>query len=319
MPKVSVIVPVYKVEAFIARCAAGLFAQTLDGIEFIFIDDCTPDSSMETLQSVIDSNIDRIAQKDWSVRIEHLPVNGGLPVVRRVGVELATGDFIIHCDSDDWPEPRMYEMMYDAAKKDNADMVICDFAVNDGNRVIENVKGSATTDKDRFIRDLLLQRSNWAVWNKMVSRRCYKEGLIYPTANMGEDLVLTFQTLLNASAISYVPETLYNYFLNTASMTNSKDDDTLMKYFWQRKANADIVYDVFRRNGLEGRYADELVSHKLFIKSRIRRTKFNRAKRRIWKETYPEINGKVLSNHSIPVVEKIKFIGTYLGIYPYKR
>ena len=74
-----------------------------------------------------------------------------------------------------------------------------------------------------------------------------------------------------------------------------------------------------KRHGLEEKYADEIVAHKLFIKSRIRRTRFNGQKRRIWKDTYREINGRVLSNPSIPLAEKIKFVGTYLGIYPYRR
>lgn len=319
MPKVSVIIPVYKVEDFIARCAESLFAQTLDGIEFVFVDDCTPDRSMDILQSVIDANRERMEEKGWSVVMEHMPVNSGLPAVRRRGIERSTGDYIIHCDSDDWPEPQMYGLMYEAAVRNDADIVICDFAVNDGASVIEKVKGAGTTDKDRFIRDLLLQKYSWAVWNKLVSRRCFTDGLIPPKGNMGEDMVQTFQLLLNAGSVAYVPQTLYNYFLNTASMTNSRDDETMMRYFRQRMENADIVYDVLKRNGLEEKYADEIVAHKLFIKSRIRRTQFNGHKRRIWKDTYREINGRVLSNPSIPLAEKIKFVGTYLGIYPYRR
>ena len=319
MPKVSVIVPIYKVEDFIARCAESLFAQTLDDIEFVFVDDCTPDRSMEILQSVIDANRERIEGKGWTVRIEHMPVNSGLPIVRCHGIKCSTGDYIIHCDSDDWPDPRMYEMMYEAGVRNSADIVICDYAVNDGTRVVEEVKGTETTDKDRFVRDLLLQKYSWALWNKLVSRRCFTDGLVPPKGNMGDDMVLVFQLLLNAGSIVHVPQTLYNYFLNMASMTNSRDDETMMRYFRQRKDNADIVYDILRRNGLEDRYADEIVAHKLFIKSRIRKTRFNRDKRRIWKRTYSEINGKVLSNPAIPLAEKIKFVGTYLGIYPYRR
>ena len=319
MPKVSVIIPVYKVEDFIARCAESLFAQTLADMEFIFIDDCTPDRSMEILQSLIDANKDRMEEMGWTIRIEHMPVNSGLPAVRRHGIQCSSGDYIIHCDSDDWPEPQMYSMMYETAVRNDADIVICDYAVNDGTSVIEEIKGAGTTDKDRFIRDLLLQKYSWAVWNKLVSRKCFTDSLIPPAGNMGEDMVQTFQLLLNAGTIAYVPKTLYNYFLNTDSMTNSRDDETMMRYFRQRMENADIVYDVLKRNGLEEKYADEIVAHKLFIKSRIRRTQFNGQKRRIWKDTYREINGRVLSNPSIPLAEKIKFVGTYLGIYPYRR
>ena len=103
MPKVSVIVPIYKVEPFIERCARSLFEQTLDDIEYIFVNDCTPDKSMEVLSRVLEDYPGRKEQ----VRIITMPVNSGLPKVRRAGLEVASGDYIIHCDSDDWVDRTM--------------------------------------------------------------------------------------------------------------------------------------------------------------------------------------------------------------------
>ena len=114
MPKLSVIIPMYGVEKYIGRCAESLFAQTLEDVEFIFIDDCTPDRSVEILQEVIDRNQPRFAGMNWIVRIEHMPTNGGQAAVRRHGVEVATGDYLIHCDSDDWVEPDAYKRMSQA-------------------------------------------------------------------------------------------------------------------------------------------------------------------------------------------------------------
>jgi len=319
MPKVSVIVPVYKVEDYIARCVSSLFAQTLDDLEFIFIDDCTPDRSMDILGSLIDANSARIGEQGWKVLIEHMPENSGVAAVRERGIRLATGDYIIHCDSDDWVEPGMYGLMYGTAVRTGADMVVCDYAVNDGKDIVETVSGCRTADRDGFLRDLLLQRSSWALWNKLVARRCLTDDIVFPKGNIGEDMALTFQMLLHTGSIAHLPEVLYSYFLNRSSITNTRDDDTLMRYFSQRKDNADIVYDALRKNGLEDGFAEGTVAHKLFIKSRIRRTSFNREKRKIWRETYSEINGKVLSSPVIPFAEKLKFIGTYLGIYPYKK
>ena len=81
MPKVSVIVPVYKVEPFIESCARSLFDQTLDDIEYIFVDDCTPDRSMEILREVLSAYPGRNDRVKWL----RMPVNSGLPAVRKVG------------------------------------------------------------------------------------------------------------------------------------------------------------------------------------------------------------------------------------------
>ena len=119
MTKVSVIIPVYGVEKYIARCAHSLFSQTMrEGIEFIFIDDCTPDRSIDILCEVLEQYPHRKAQ----TRIVKMPTNSGLPAVRRHGIQLAKGDYIIHCDSDDWVDIRMYETMYRKAMEENADI-----------------------------------------------------------------------------------------------------------------------------------------------------------------------------------------------------
>ena len=83
MPKVSVLVPVYGVEKYIERCARSLFEQTLDDMEFIFVDDCTPDRSVEILKSIIEEYRLRFAEKKYAVRFVKMPTNSGLAAVRR--------------------------------------------------------------------------------------------------------------------------------------------------------------------------------------------------------------------------------------------
>ena len=121
MPKVSVIIPVYNVEKYIERCSENLFSQTLDDIEFIFIDDCTPDRSIEILKSVLE----RFPNRKETVKILKMPKNSRQAAVRKYGMELATGDYIIHCDSDDWVDVDLYEKMYTEAVRSDADVVIC--------------------------------------------------------------------------------------------------------------------------------------------------------------------------------------------------
>ena len=108
MPKVSVIIPVYNVEKYIEKCARSLFEQTLDDIEYIFIDDCSPDNSMLVLSKVLKSYPKREAQ----VRIIRNPENKGVAYSRTIGMKAATGEYMIHCDPDDWVDKELYQNMY---------------------------------------------------------------------------------------------------------------------------------------------------------------------------------------------------------------
>lgn len=118
-PKVSVIIPIYNVEKYIDRCARSLFEQTLEDIEYIFIDDCTPDKSVDILESVLKEYPHRIPQ----TQIIRLPKNIGAANVRKKGILLATGEYVIQCDSDDWVEKDMYELMYNKALSEDLDMI----------------------------------------------------------------------------------------------------------------------------------------------------------------------------------------------------
>ena len=119
--KVSVIIPFYKVERYIKRCATSLLTQTLDDVEFIFVDDASPDSSRDILLSVIKEHPEK------AVTILTHQSNKGLPAARNTGLGVATGDYIYHCDSDDWLEPDMLEKLVGSAERNDADIVYCDF------------------------------------------------------------------------------------------------------------------------------------------------------------------------------------------------
>ncbi len=122
-PKVSVIIPVYKAEQYIEKCARSLFEQTLDDIEFIFIDDCTPDNSIDILKCLIRDYPHRKSQ----VKIIHNEENKGISTTRNIGLNNSTGEYIIHCDSDDWIDDDLYEKLYLKAIEEKSDIVLCDF------------------------------------------------------------------------------------------------------------------------------------------------------------------------------------------------
>lgn len=317
MPKVSVIIPVYGVERFIERCVDSLFNQTLDNIEFIFIDDCTPDNSISLLHAQIKKYQQRIDAQNWSIKLERMSVNSGQAAVRRYGISLATGQFVIHCDSDDWIHRDMYRLMYEKAIRESADVVVCDYAISDGTSIIRNITGCINTDIELFIQNILLQKNSWSLCNKMFKISSYcKADIVYPDGDMGEDFVLTTQLLLNSNKVAYIPLALYNYFYNNNSITKVALDDRKMSNFQMNKKNSDIVYRVLRTYRLENRYSKALVSNKWYIKKQLWNTRFDSVRRKLWKETYKEINTKVLINPYINFKDKVKFILTYLNLYP---
>ena len=120
---VSIIIPIFKVRNFIERCVCSLFEQTLKDVEYIFVDDASPDDSIDILKSCIDRYPER---KDQVIILTH-EQNQGLPAARNTGLAVATGEYVFHCDSDDFVEKDMLEEMYKAAKTQDADMVYCDF------------------------------------------------------------------------------------------------------------------------------------------------------------------------------------------------
>ena len=104
--KVSVIIPVYGVEKYIERCAISLFEQTLDSIEYIFINDCTPDKSIDILKGIIA----KYPKRAPHVRILNMLRNSGQAAVRITGLKNTKGNYIAHCDSDDWVDKNFYEI-----------------------------------------------------------------------------------------------------------------------------------------------------------------------------------------------------------------
>lgn len=117
--RISVIVPIYNVKLYIERCVRSLMEQTLENIEFIFVNDCTPDDSMDILHYVLEEYPKRREQ----IKIIEHETNRGISAVRNTGLKNATGQYIIYCDSDDWVEKNMYEKLLVKALETSADIV----------------------------------------------------------------------------------------------------------------------------------------------------------------------------------------------------
>ena len=312
-PKVSIVIPVYGVEKYIARCARSLFEQTLDDMEFVFVDDCTQDASIDVLQKVMLEYPERKRQ----VTIIHHDTNRGLPQARKSGVLAAKGDYIIHCDSDDWVHTDMYRLMYEKAKDENADVVVCDYCVHDGNRELKIVHGCQSTDVEKFKINLLFQKDSWSLCNKMFRKTsCYKD-IIYPKGNMGEDMAICAQLILYCKKIAYVDKPLYYYYMNSDSISHNLTIDKVMRNFNAIRENTDIVLHAYShinnkqiKNGL------------LYIQYNAKAHLFpivhRKGYRRLFLNTYPNLFSKMIFSSGIPCECKLKYIWALMGFYPRK-
>lgn len=308
MPKVSVIIPVYGVEKYIERCARSLFEQTLDDIEYIFVDDCSPDKSIAILENIIKEYQPRLKKEHKNVRIERLSKNCGLPNVRRYGINLATGDYIAHCDSDDWVDVHMYEEMYNKAIEEDADVVVCDFYSTDCENE-QYSKGLISKERENVIADILLWRIAGCLWNKLVRRKEYTDhDLNYPTHNMGEDAALIVQILWNAKRISYLPEPFYYYYMNQTSITKDvSDDNKIRQRFLQATANVEII-EQFLVDKATGKIKDALTKY-IFEQSYllVSLARKNKEDLSIWRRSVGKIRSRVYKCSYLSIKNKLVF------------
>ncbi len=306
MPKLSVVIPVYGVEKYIERCARSLFEQTLDDIEYIFVDDCTPDKSIEILNAIIEEYRPRFAREKKTLRIVRMPTNSGLAAVRRHGIQFCTGEYIIHCDSDDWVETDMYELMYNEAKRIDADMVFCGYRTTDGVNVQQEYYHTHT-DKDEILRSMLTMAESWSTWTKICKKSLYVEGIIYPQYAMGEDMVLILQIVLKSNKFGIVNKVLYNYYSNPASITKNQIADTQFRHRVEATRNVSIVLSVFDSYGLTDKYSKELLMLKYQQKRQAAHLAIQKKYSKAWLSIFPEIDSKVWHLAGVSTKDKLRY------------
>lgn len=314
MPKVSIIIPVYGVEKYIERCARSLFEQTLDDIEYLFIDDCTQDKSVEILKHVLEE----YPQRKNQVVIHRMEQNSGQAKVREWGMRNATGEYVIHCDSDDWVDIHMYEKMYKKSVSADYDIVVCDYYESDGTSQIIN-KEYIPDKVEETMSSILLKKTHSVLWNKLVKKSIYNNKIIYPIANNAEDYALLVQLAYHSKSFGYVNEPLYFYYYNTSSLTKVMTNENLINRFNQSMSNIGIVETFLRQNQSLTKYSDELDCIKVIEKEILISSSFNKTLYKKWIDAYKEIFPRILLNNKITLRRKLRFIGIKYRIYPLIR
>ena len=237
MPKVSICVPVYNVEKYIERCARSLFEQTLDDLEFIFVDDCTPDRSVKILKSIIEEYQLRFAEKNYTARIERMPTNSGLAAVRRQGYQFASGDYITFCDSDDLMPADAIETLYNLAIESGADIVSGDmeWLYEDGTTKRNYLSLPYGNDSESVYRALLYKTYSHNLCSKLFKSNLLKEYdyITLMNATNGEDGMLFYQVLQHSKKTVHVNQVVYHYIQHSQSSTHKR---------LNRQALSSIVY-----------------------------------------------------------------------------
>lgn len=313
MYKVTVIVPIYGVEKYIVRCAQSLFSQTLDSIEFVFVNDCTLDNSITLLESEISKYQAVINEKNWSVSIRKMPKNGGLAAVRKYGMQFATGEYIIHCDSDDWIDKNMLKTLYDTAIAHTADVVICDYYVSDGN-TNRHMPGVEVNDKKHLLRSLI-KTGDWTTWDKLVKRELYLNNPIaYATGDMGEDVVLTTQLLYHSRKTVTVHQPLYYYCYNPTSITKQKTAEVTLKKFRHCCGNMQVLSDALQKHEIGQDNKKGLDYLKFSRRNLLLPLISDDNYYKEWSNTFSEINSRIMFNPFISFKEKLRFYKKYLRL-----
>ena len=217
--KVSILVPIYGVEKYIEQCAHSLMKQTYDDIEYVFVDDCTPDNSINLLKEVVAQYPKRAEQ----VRILHHEHNRGIGAVRLTALMAATGQCVMHIDSDDYIDERCVEVLVKHMETTGAMMVDGGYAI-DRKGTITGSTPPFKGGKHAYVSHLLCQNVVYnRIWGRLINRQALLENGIFPIEGIdyGDDFVLA-PRMVAALTREWVDETLYFYRDdNTTSYTNT--------------------------------------------------------------------------------------------------
>lgn len=277
---VSVVVPMYNAEKYIIQCAESLFNQTLQNIEFIFVNDCSQDSTLEKLGEVIEkyNNL-----KD-NIKFYCNDMNRGSGYTRAKGLKLATGIYTIQIDSDDWVELDMCEKLYHKAIDFNADIVSSNFFMNYPDHQILIEQNSAE-DPIKNFEGILLGTMHGSFCNKLVKRSLYYDNNIFPPTNFSlfEDKITTLQLYYNAKVVKHVDEAFLHYRQFQGSMTSGisrKHVDDTIKFIT-------ALDDFFITRNIKFDYLDYLNAAILYHKKIFL---MDSDYFHFWDEFYPEVN-----------------------------
>lgn len=223
-PVVSVLVAVYNMEAYLARCMTSILGQTFEDFEVILVDDGSTDASGEMC--------DVYACRDARVRVIHQP-NGGLSAARNVGMAVAQGKYFAPVDADDWIEPAYLHTLLRLCEDYGVKLAACNHFIDSEGRTILRF-GAHDTERVLSAREALHgvlyhREPDVCVWSKLYHRELL-EGLRYPEGRLYEDTWLFAHVMLRAEQVAWTPTALYHYLMRDNSISRSTYTPSKMDY-----------------------------------------------------------------------------------------
>lgn len=294
-PRVSVIIPVYNVEAYSERCARALFEQTLDDIELIFVDDCSPDHSVDVIRNVLE---DYPHRREQTMILRH-STNKGVAAARTTGMKAMTGEYMAHCDPDDMPTAEMYARMYAAARDNDADIVSCMYEENPGD-------GSAhgTIFTGSGLEALQTGGYTYGLWDKIIRASIIKDNEIYPYAgiNYNEDLNVIVRALCHTRKVLGLEDALYIHSVGRAgSICSGNYKALLTNHSVPCMKLLDEFLEEYGHSCGDRRYSSRLTDR---IKFWMKNALFTKADIDMWRSLWPESRRAIRHIKSLSVKER---------------
>lgn len=309
MPAVSIIIPVYNVAPYMARCARSLFGQTLQDLEFVFVDDASTDGSLAVLEAVLAEFPARKSQ----VRIHRMPFNSGQAQVRMQALSMVTGEYVYHCDSDDEIEPDTCQGLYEKAVAEDLDIVTCNFRKEDAAGRWQEVCG-ACPGVEALLRDTAPPN----LVCRLVRRSLFSE-VVQPVADVGEDMMLTIQVTLRAARSGHVDRTFYHYRYREASTSKAPGREAAVARWKALQQNVAVLLPVLYDAGFQPD-APAILHFKYNSRHHLEPFVGDRDVYRLWRETFPEIDRQLLFTPGIPLEKKGWFLLIRMHLFrPVKR
>jgi glycosyltransferase involved in cell wall biosynthesis len=258
--KVSILIPVYKVENYIEKCARSLFEQTYFDIEYIFVNDFTPDNSIKIIDRILADYPNRKNQ----VKVLHHEKNLGLAVARNTALDNASGEYILHVDGDDYLELNAVEILLRKVFTTNADIIVFDSYWIEKDAMIPTHRNIGK-NKEQYIKKILTFNTAPSIWGVLIKRNLYLESGVRAVSglNYSEDYSVTPRLLYYASKIAKENACLYYYLrTNINSYTYSMNIKNVENFLHANR----IVTEFFASQSDFTKYKEYLILGKINIK-----------------------------------------------------
>lgn len=308
-PLVSVVIPIWNVSQYVEKSIGSLFDQSYSKIEYIFINDNSPDDSITRIQKLLTQYPNRQHQ----VKIIHHEINTGLGTSRHDGQLQATGQFIINCDSDDWFAPSYIEDLVYKAISSNNDIVICDYYISYKHEQIRSTQ-RFEGDGISLVRNILLGKTQGFLWNKLIKRELFEAYNIYsiPNINMWEDILLICRICVHAKSVGYIPEALIYY--NQTNINSYSTQRISQKSLQDIEFVVNYLDTFFRTSNIRSIDTNIISDFKLRAKTYfLINTKGSLRKE--YNKRYPEICKRCFKKRLYPIYSNLVLIAAYFHMY----